>query len=183
MKRAVAALLLATTLLYPFAVYWGLGHLSPRWIALALFGVLVARLCLHSRDPLRGALLAGALFSLLAFLDNTALPLKLYPVAVSGGLLFLFMASLYHPPTIIERLARVREPDLSPRAVAYTRKVTVAWCVFFLCNGTLGLVTALFVSDRWWALYNGLVAYLLMGAMFAIEWLMRQRMRARQASA
>jgi uncharacterized membrane protein len=183
MKRAAALLLLAVTLLYPFAVYWGLGHMAPRWIALTLFGMVLLRLCLPSRNFMRGAALAGAVLALLAFLDNTVLPLKLYPVAVNGVLLMVFLASLRHPPTVIERLARLREPLLPPHAIAYTRQVTIVWCFFFAGNGALALITALYASERWWALYNGLLAYLLMGALFTGEWLVRQRVRARNASA
>ena len=48
---------------------------------------------------------------------------------------------------------------------------------------TLALATALWASDKTWALYNGLIAYLLMGALFAGEWLVRGRVRARAALA
>ena len=32
---------------------------------------------------------------------------------------------------MIERFARIREPNLSMQAVSYTRRVTQVWCVFF----------------------------------------------------
>ena len=75
----------------------------------------------------------------------------------------------------------MRDPDLSPAAVRYTRTVTIAWCIFFAGNGAMALGTALSGNDRWWTLYNGFLAYLLMGALFAGEWLVRQRVRARSA--
>jgi uncharacterized membrane protein len=37
----------------------------------------------------------------------------------------------------------------------------------------------LWASERVWALYNGLIAYLLIGTLFAVEWLVRQRVKAR----
>jgi uncharacterized membrane protein len=64
---------------------------------------------------------------------------------------------------------------MPPHGVIYTRKVTWAWCGFFALNGTAALVTALWASERIWALYNGLVAYVLIGLLFAGEWLVRQR--------
>jgi len=58
-------------------------------------------------------------------------------------------------PSMIERLARLREPRLPQAAIAYTRRVTQVWCVFFAINGAIALVTAIWASDQVWALYNG----------------------------
>ena len=109
---------------------------------------------------------------------NQALPLKLYPALINAVLLVVFAASLAFPPTAVERIARLSEPDLPPSGVAYTRRVTQVWCGFFVLNGALALATALWMSDRAWALYNGLIAYGLIGLLFGVEWLVRQRVRA-----
>ncbi|MGJ4749149.1 hypothetical protein ACQV5M_22485, partial [Leptospira sp. SA-E8] len=110
-------------------------------------------------------------------------PLKLYPVLVNAVLLAVFAWSLRHPPAVIERLARLAEPALPPSGVAYTRGLTRVWCGFFIVNGLLALVTALWPrqagGDEIWALYNGLIAYLLMGLLFAGEWLLRPHLRRR----
>src|SRR4051812_24064815 len=90
-----------------------------------------------------------------AALGPAATVAKLYPAAVSAALLFAFGRSLWAGPPMVERLARLRRPDLDPAAVAYTRTVTKVWCVFFICNGLMALATALWMSDRAWALYNG----------------------------
>jgi uncharacterized membrane protein len=109
--------------------------------------------------------------------------IKLYPFAVNLSLLVSFGVSLLKPPSAIERLARLKDPNLSPHAVAYTRKVTQVWCVFFFVNGGLALATALWMSDAAWALYNGLLSYLAMGCLFAVEWIIRQKVKRRDASA
>ena len=57
---------------------------------------------------------------------------------------------------MIERLARLREPDLPPAAIAYTRRVTQVWCVFFAVNGAI-------------ALYHRAVR--LVGALVVLQWL------------
>jgi uncharacterized membrane protein len=181
LTQAINALLLLLTLTYPVAVYWGLGHLEPRWIALALGGLVLARLFAPraaSFGPRRTqALIAAAAvaLALLAFAGNAALPLKLYPVAVNAVLLLVFAASLRGGPTAVERIARLRDPALPEQAVRYTRLVTQAWCVFFFGNGALALLTALAASDRVWMIYNGALAYGLIGAMFGGEWLIRRR--------
>ena len=108
-----------------------------------------------------------------------AMPLKFYPVVINAGMLFTFGSSLWRPPTAVERMARLTEPNLPEAAVAYTRQVTRVWCGFFVLNGSLALATALWASPEIWALYNGCIAYLLMGVLFAVEYGVRRRVRAR----
>jgi uncharacterized membrane protein len=69
------------------------------------------------------------------------------------------------------------EPDLPIAAIAYTRKVTIAWSLFFAVNGLIAWYTAVFASFDTWALYNGAVAYVLIGLMFTAEWLIRRRVK------
>ena len=106
--------------------------------------------------------------------------LKLYPVAVNATLFTVFFRSLYQPQTVIEKMARIRKPDLDARGVAYTRKVTQVWCAFLAANGLVALGLAFFAATETWALYTGLIAYVLMGLLFAVEWLVRQRVQHAQ---
>ncbi len=174
----LTALVAVATLAYPAVVYLGQRHADPRWVALALVGLALLR-AWASRQMLWLVAAGGAV--LLA--AGTAwgggwLPLKLYPVWVNAVLLLVFGASLWRGQPVIERLARLREPDLPARAVAYTRRVTQVWCVFFVANGSAAAYTALACSEQAWALYNGAVAYVLMGGLFAVEWCVRQRVKA-----
>ena len=166
------------TLLYPIAIYFGIGRFEPRWLALLLLVIAVGR-AVVSRDKLWFFAAAGAcVLVIVSMLGNQALPLKLYPALVNGVMLAVFALSLRHPPSMIERLARLRNANLPIEAIAYTRKVTSIWCVFFIINGALAVLTALYTSNAVWALYNGLIAYVLMGLLFVGEWLVRQRLRA-----
>ena len=172
-SRAALAALLGLLLPLSFWLCEALGW--PFWVA----GVLllpIAWLRLGTRVARWAVPLIG-LLALWALIGRDALPVRLYPVLVNAGLLASFGYTLLRPPTMIERLARLHEPDLPPHAVRYTRRVTQVWCVFFACNGLAALVTALWMSERIWALYNGLIAYILIGLLFAIEWLVRQRVR------
>jgi uncharacterized membrane protein len=173
--RFATAMLWLATVLYPMAVYFGMQRFEPRWVALLLLGMALLRAAV-SRQPMWIAAAFGALLLVAAsMLGNHVLPLKLYPVLVNAVLLAVFAASLRHPPSAIERIARLRHPDLPASGVAYTRRVTIVWCGFFVLNGSIALATALLASDATWALYNGLIAYLLMGALFAGEWLLRPK--------
>lgn len=169
------------TMAYPLVIYFGLQHYSPRVMALALVALALLRATTSRQAGWRWlALLAGVL-AIVVLVSDQSLPLKIYPVLVNVALLGVFGWSLAHPPPLVERLARLREPELPAHAVAYTRRVTQAWCVFFCCNGAIAAVTAFVASDRIWALYNGAISYGLIGAMFAGEWLVRQRVKSRHA--
>lgn len=176
----------ALTATYPVLVYLGLAHAEPRVLALLLLGLALARFVV-SRTPkfsnsALGMALAGLLLAALTAWSNQLLPLKLYPVAVNAALLLLFGLSLWKGPPVAERLARLQEPKLDARGVAYTRRVTQVWCGFFVLNGGLALATALWASDQVWALYNGLIAYGLMGLLMGAEYLVRRRVRSSPAT-
>ena len=179
MQKLVTAVLVVLTVLYPLGVYLAMGRVAPEWLAMLLVALAVLR-ALVTRQRFWWAVVSGAaVLALAAWLQGDALAVKLYPVLVNAALLLVFGLSLRFGTPVIERLARIQEPDLPAYAVAYTRRVTQAWCVFFLVNGAIALATATLASERVWALYNGLVAYVLIGAMFAGEWLLRQRLKVR----
>lgn len=168
----------ALTLLYPLAIWAGHGKVEPRWLAGLLLATAATRLPRLRLSRAARWSAAGALaLAAAAVAGNALLPLKLYPVLVNGALLAAFGYSLAAPPSMIERLARLREPDLPPAAVGYTRRVTQAWCVFFALNGAIALGTALYASEAVWSLYNGAVSYLLMGLLFGAEYLLRLRFK------
>ena len=158
---------------WPFAVYALHGRIHSGWLLLVGGLLLVWRL--PQARPL--AMVAAAVLLLLGLLGEAELGMRAYPVAVSLILLAVFAGSLFQGMPIIERLARLQEPDLPPEGVRYTRKVTWAWCGFFIVNGGIAAWTALYADLAAWALYNGCISYLLMGLMFAVEWLCRRRVR------
>lgn len=105
-----------------------------------------------------------------------------YPVVVNVCMLAVFANSFKQKQTIIERLARLQEPDLPPSGVKYTRKVTAIWCVFFILNGSIALYTC-FQPLEVWTLYNGFISYVLAGILFFIEWVVRQFVREDHSNA
>jgi uncharacterized membrane protein len=168
------------TLLYPLTIWLGHGQVEPRVLAGCLLLVALTRLfALKISSSARWWLAGALLLAAIAIWANALLPLKLYPVLVNGVLLVLFAASLRSPQSMIERMARLTEPDLPPQAIAYTRKVTQVWCVFFALNGLIALATALWGSAATWSLYNGVVSYVLMGLLFGVEYLCRLRFKKR----
>ncbi|WP_293931674.1 hypothetical protein [Iodobacter sp.] len=174
MRNVILAVL---TLLYPLLIYRGMGHFEPKWLALLLLAIALTRAVLSKEKVWLIAAAGAAVLAAISFFSNQALPLKLYPVLVNAVLCLVFALTLVYPPSAIERLARLSEPDLPPSGVRYTRRVTQVWCGFFIFNGSAALMSALW-SDAAWAIYNGLIAYLLMGILFLGEWLIRRRVKA-----
>ncbi|CNK08184.1 COG4648 family protein [Yersinia aldovae] len=168
---------------YPLAVWfglarWGMQVLAPILLVMFTLRLFVVRSKIKQQLWLGKALaLAGITLSLASWGLGKAQWLLFYPVVVNLLLLTLFTYSLFCPPAIIERLARLTEPELSPHAVAYTRKVTQVWCGFFAVNGTIALATCLYGNMHLWVLYNGGVSYLLIGSLMGLEWIIRKRVQ------
>ncbi len=176
-------LLWLITVSYPFLVWFSLDYLQPRYLALLLAAVFLLRLLFRQRSRPTGGVWplvfpACAVFLLLVALINEISWLLAYPVFVSLVFFAVFAYSLAFPPTVVERLARLEDPDLPPKGVAYTRKVTQVWCCFFIINAAISLAT-IWYGDPWlWSLYNGIVFYLLMGLLMAVEMAVRRKVKA-----
>lgn len=123
-----------------------------------------------------GLLLAAGV---VCFVTGSALFLKLYPVVISGIFLCAFAYTLFSRPAMIFRFAVMMDKSIKgslaeKRIEAYCTKVTVIWCVFFVLNGTAALVTVFAKNDMLWSVYNGGVSYVLMGLLFAGEFIVRK---------
>ncbi len=173
--------------LYPVLMYFGYAHVDVRFMALTLVALCAARLVALRFVPAarRGGafgtaqmltICVGAIsLSLLTILRGSPQPMLYYPVLVNAAFLAVFAWSLFRPPTVVERIARATTRDLPPEAVPYLRRVTIAWSIFFVCNGAAALFTATETSFGTWTFYNGFLAYVLIGLMFGAELLARQR--------
>lgn len=100
--------------------------------------------------------------------------LLFYPVMVNAVMLSAFGGSLWSIMPIVERLARLRDPNLPDVGVCYTRHVTQVWCTFFIINGSVALFTALNGDMTLWTTWGGMVSYLLTGTLMVGEWLIRK---------
>lgn len=173
------ALLAVVFALYPLLVYVGLRTGCLHWVAAGLCAFAVWRAIVQRTRLAAVSALCAFVLAVAALSFHDALALKLYPVAMNAAWFFAFLISLQSVPAI-ERFARLRVSDLPASAVAHCRQMTQLWCVFFALNGMIALDSALFRSEQWWAIYNGAIAYGLIGLMFFFEWCVR---RYRQAHA
>lgn len=163
-------------LLYPLLVYAGLRTARVRSVALVLGIFLLIRLAdSWWRRDRRAALVvmvpiiaAGVVVTLAGLLNEGRLFLFV-PVLVNLALLVTFSRTLRGGPSMIEALARLSHATLAPGGEDYCRQVTVVWCGFFVMN--MAVITTLAVTGSLaaWALYTGVIAYVLMGFLFTVE--------------
>ncbi len=193
LKKIASLLLVAASILYPILVFVALViyKLPVRIISLCII-VLALMLFLSitgraSKDE-NGRqkfdyknLLSSAIFlavGIACLATNSIFFLKLYPVAVCVSFFFLFGMTFFSPPVIVYRFATLRDKRIECAPYKnivekYCRKVTLVWCVFFILNICVSVWTAFFCSERGWSLYNGCISYIIMGIIFAVEFIIR----------
>jgi uncharacterized membrane protein len=107
-------------------------------------------------------------------------PSALYLAQHAGIHLFLavgFGSTLRagHTPLITTMAARVHR-ELTPDMVVYTRKVTLAWTLYFVGMATLSVALFAFASFDTWALFANLLTPCSVALMFGAEHLLRYRL-------
>jgi len=181
-KRIAALLLGVLGVAYPVLVYFGLSAFSPQFILIGLLIVVLLRAVTFAVQKRYGpaglaVLVAGIVAA--GGLASELLAIRFYPVIVSLTMGAVFTVTLFTDRPMVERLARLKMPDLDDYSIAYTRKLTKVWIGFFAVNAMIATWTALYASMEIWTLYNGFLSYVLIGILFIGEWPVRRILRAR----
>ena len=181
MRIAARIISIALVIGYPLAMWKGLAMASGRIVGGVVLVALAVALPLRfisrpKRDfELLGSGITLTVLVLLAVLFDDRRFLLAMPVLINATLLAGFGMSLRAGRTpLVERFARMTHKDLSVERIRHCRSVTRIWCLFFIGNGLASLWLALFASLSTWALYTGVIAYMLMGALFAGEYAVRR---------
>lgn len=175
---------------YPVVVYVGVTRWSARTVGLTMACILLPLAFMRVR-AVPHAQLSGAVMPfmptlavvVLTTLTNDSLVLLALPVLVNLTLLWSFAGTLRNGRMpMIERFARIDHDqrfagtDLTEGMVGYCRVVTRIWCGFFVTNGLVSGVLAVFAPMEWWAVYTCLIAYILVFAIFLGERLVRSKL-------
>ena len=176
----MAVLQVLLGLAYPALIYLALQVMEPRAVAICMLLFLAARLAVTSprrllryAKALRLAMIGVTAALLISAAWNDPVSLRATPALVSFALLIAFAYSLTQRESIIEGYARVLAGDLPEEEILYCRRVTLVWCAFFLVNGSAALWLALEGTLGQWALYTGGIASVMMGILFAAEYIYR----------
>ena len=198
MKKALKIFLNIVLILYPVIVFIMLVMLKLPVKVLSLCVMALAAALFLSFSAKKGEknldwkpLATSLLFlaaGLLCFFTNQTIFLKLYSPAINLILLIFFASTLFSGPNIIFRFATLADKSIKgsfheKKVENYCRKVTIAWCIFFILNGSAAALTVFAGrifgttpenADRIWSLYNGGISYILMGVLFAAEFIVRK---------
>ena len=165
-KVVMGGLIAAVTVTYPFLVYYGLNQYGPSIFAIFLFILLVLRVVIKGsyQEPSQWLqlLVIGTFCAVVVFVGSEQL-LRFYPVLMSLGFSALFAFSLTSKTTLVERFAKMSGQDYPEQAIGYMRNLTKVWAILLFFNAIVSGYTACCVSLKFWTLYNGLLAYFLLG--------------------
>ena len=174
MRRVLLAFITLASVAYPLCYWLWREQVSALTVLAVGMAALWTLRAVLSHGTMRHISLALAALFALSAIARQGQWLLWYPFVVNALMLALFATSLWRGTPMVEQFARLRHTGLPERARSYLRNVTQLWCAFFLFNGAVVAVLITYGNVRWWALYTGGIAYLLMGALFAGEWIYRQ---------
>lgn len=145
-----------------------------QWLALLWLVGLALSGALRQRRPWAWICLVvlAAILYWLVVAGHGLYALYVPPVAIPAALLLLFASSLRAGEIpLVTRIARLmHEGELPPDLVTYTRQVTMLWCL--VCGSLFmsAVLLAIFATPAWWSLMTNLVHYLVLGAVFLLEY-------------
>lgn len=180
MARLLRGLFYVFTVSWPVLIYAALthGYLYPvLFVSAAVLLIRLAAVCLSENKSGIWPTLAGFLVIGLALLLKQESVAMLYPVIVNSTLLATFGLSLTDKP-IVQKFAEIARKEKGPlpsQAIMYTRNVTVIWTALFAFNTAVSALTVYIGDYEIWAVYNGFISYLLVGSLFAGEYLYRRK--------
>ena len=148
------------------------------WLALVwLLGISLAGALLARRLWAWLVLGGGALLLYWLVVEGHGRYALYVPPALIPAALFLLFASSLRAGAVpfISRIAAfMRGEPLPPPLVAYTRHVTVLWCVVFIVMFASAVALALWASPEIWSLMTNVVHYVVLGAVFVAEFAYRR---------
>lgn len=120
----------------------------------------------------------GTVCVVLLFHFSKIYALKFYPVIVNFFIFCVFFSSVFCEETIIQKIAKKMDGELTDFSRNYTRKLTYVWCIFLFVNLSISFATV-FMSPKVWELYNACISYIALGVMFGVEYIVRIILRAK----
>lgn len=120
----------------------------------------------------------GTVCVVLLFHFSKIYALKFYPVIVNSFIFCVFFSSVFCEETIIQKIAKKMDGELTDFSRNYTRKLTYVWCIFLFVNLSISFATV-FMSSKVWELYNACISYIALGVMFEVEYIVRIILRAK----
>jgi uncharacterized membrane protein len=180
MKSVLGILSALFLLASPWVLYWTLSQHQVGVAAVALSGWVIVRsipvLLSAKREQRVAALQLAAIalvFVLLGWISNNGTWLLVLPSATQGTFGLAFLRSLRGTP-MIEHFARMVKPQLSVPELAHCRRWTAIWGIYLLVLAATGLALARWATLAVWTVYVGVLSYVFVGVLFAVEYVIRK---------
>ena len=164
----------------PWVLYWTLSQQRIDVAAAALIGWVILRtipaVVSARREQRRAALQLPAIalvFAVLGWISDDGTWLLILPSATQGAFGVAFLRSLSGVP-LVEHFARMVKPELGADEIAHCRAWTRIWGIYLLVLAAIGLGLARWAPLAVWTGYVGVVSYVLVGALFAVEYVIRK---------
>jgi uncharacterized membrane protein len=180
MKAVLGVISALFVLASPWVLYWTLSQHQVGLAAGLLVGWVILRtipIVIAARPEQRAAALKlpaiALLFAVLGVVSNNGTWLLVLPSATQASFGVVFLRSLSGTP-LIEHFARMIKPALGAGELAHCRRWTAIWGGYLFVLAALGLVLARWASLTVWTVYVGIVSYVLIAVLFAIEYVIRK---------
>jgi len=161
---------------YPFLVYFGIQQFNASVFAIIILVALAIRG--YSTIAMLNiwqttSLIVLVTYSLIIAALNSQSMLLFYPVVASISIACVFFLSLKDKQPLLEKIAERTGSVINKHAKHYLHWLTFTWGILLIINGAIAAYTAFYLTLKEWALYNGLISYLLLGSFFIIELIFR----------
>lgn len=160
---------------YPYLIYRGIES-GLVWIAPAIFSGMYLMQSFATKNVKIKLFKASVAIGLLlgAFYLQT-ITAKVLPVLIQLFLMYFFGRTLLKGkgPSFIESFVRLEFPEFPPGVSEYCRQLTILWTAFFGFNAVVCVLLAVWGNDALWALFNGVIIYLMIGVLMISEYIYR----------
>ncbi len=158
---------------YPYLVYLGMES-GVVWFAPLFISSVYLYQGIKAQDN-RGRIskIAIALVLLVGAVFFQSITAKLLPFVIQLMLMHFFGRTLFNGPTLVERFVRMEFPELPPGITEYCRQLTWLWTGFFAFNAVMCVILAFWAPNSWWAIYNGILIFVLTGLLMVGEYIWR----------
>lgn len=174
------ALIVLILLSYPVVVHLSIYLGNTVWAVyyLAMLFALPLPYYLIQKRRLNWLVIISTIYSILIFLLASNQPeilLFAQPIIINSILFLLVVSTLFgNSVPLICRLTLLIRPDAPDEVLQYSRWVTWAWALFFLTLAIVSWVLSVYASIETWSWFTNVLAYILVGAMFVAEFLIRR---------
>ena len=162
-------------LLYPYLVYKGVKE-GVVWFAPAIIASIYFYQAVKARTRrvrLQKLGIVTILFLGAAFYQD--IMAKLIPIFIQLSLMLFFGKTLLKDkgPSLIERFAQLEFPNVPPVLSRYCRHLTIMWTGFFAFNVLACAILAISAPVEWWAIYTGVLIFVLTALIMIAEYIWR----------